>query len=92
MLAICDAEKPVAVAGVMGGEFSAISDETTEVLLEVAYFKREGIRRTSRKLNLSTEASYRFERGVDIENLIRASNRAADLICELAGGEVGKFY
>jgi phenylalanyl-tRNA synthetase beta chain len=91
MLAICDAEKPVAVAGVMGGFDSSITDETTDVLLEVAYFKRENIRQTSRKLKLSTEASHRFERGVDIENLIRASNRATELICELAGGEAGEF-
>ena len=91
MLAICDAEKPVAVGGVMGGFDSGITDETTDVLLEVAYFKRENIRQTSRKLGLSTEASYRFERGVDIENLIRASNRATELICELAGGEAGEF-
>ncbi len=86
MLAICDAEKPVAVAGVMGGFDSSITDETTDVLLEVAYFERENIRQTSRKLKLSTEASHHFERGTDIENLIRASNRATDLICELAGG------
>ncbi|HEX8287456.1 MAG TPA: phenylalanine--tRNA ligase subunit beta [Pyrinomonadaceae bacterium] len=91
MLAICDAEKPVAVAGVMGGFDSSITDETTDVLLEVAYFKRESIRQTSRKLKLSTEASHRFERGVDIENLIRASNRATELICELADGEAGEF-
>ena len=86
MLAICDAEKPVAVAGVMGGLDSAISDATTNVLLEVAYFKRESIRQTSRKLKLNTEASHRFERGVDIENIIRASNRATELICDIAGG------
>jgi len=91
MLLICDAEKPVAVGGVMGGEFSGISEETTDVLLEVAYFKRESIRRTSRSLGLTTEAAYRFERGVDVENLIRASNRATELICELAGGEAGEF-
>ena len=91
MLAICDAEKPVAVAGVMGGFDSGITEETTDVLLEVAYFKRESIRQTSRKLKLSTEASHRFERGVDIENLIRASNRATELICELASGEAGEF-
>lgn len=91
MLAICDAEKPVAVGGVMGGFESGISDETTEVLLEVAYFDRDSIRQTSRKLKLSTEASHHFERGVDIENLIRASNRATELICELAGGEAGEF-
>lgn len=91
MLMICDAEKPVAVAGVMGGIESGISDETTNVLLEVAYFDRASIRATSRKLNLATEASYRFERGVDIDNLKRASDRAVELICELAGGEKGEF-
>jgi phenylalanyl-tRNA synthetase beta chain len=91
MLAICDAEKPVAVAGVMGGLDSAITDETTNVLLEVAYFKRENIRETSKKLALSTEASYRFERGVDIENLRRASDRATEMICKLAGGEAGDY-
>ena len=91
MLAICDAEKPAAVAGVMGGLESSITEETTEVLIEVAYFKPENIRQASRELNLSTEASYRFERGVDIENLIRASNRATELICELAGGEAGEL-
>jgi phenylalanyl-tRNA synthetase beta chain len=91
MLAICDTEKPVAVGGVMGGFDSGITESTTEVLLEVAYFKRESVRQTSRKLKLDTEASYRFERGVDIENLIRASNRATQLICELAGGTAGEF-
>src|SRR5690349_12555876 len=59
MLAICDADKPAAVGGVMGGFESSITDATSNVLLEVAYFKRESIRQTSRKLNLSTEASYR---------------------------------
>ena len=91
MLAICDAEKPVAVGGVMGGFDSGITEETTNVLIEAAYFDADNIRQTSRKLNLTTEASYHFERGVDIENLIRASNRAAELICELASGEVGEF-
>ena len=91
MLAICDAEKPVAVAGIMGGFDSSITEVTTDVLLEVAYFKRENIRQTARKLNLNTEASYRFERGVDVENLVCASNRAAELICELAGGSAANF-
>ncbi len=91
VLAICDAEKPVAVGGVMGGLASGITDSTTNVLLEVAYFDRANIRATSRKLNLATAASYRFERGVDIENLMRASNRATELICELAGGEAADF-
>lgn len=87
VLAICDAENPVAIGGVVGGLASSITESTTNVLLEVAYFKRENIRLTSRKLGLATEASYRFERGVDIDNVIRASHRATELICELAGGE-----
>lgn len=91
MLAICDAEKPVAVAGVMGGFDSGITERTTNVLLEVAYFQRESIRATLRKLGLMTEASYRFERGVDIENLKRASDRATELICEITGGEAAEF-
>ncbi len=91
MLMICDAEKPVAVGGVMGGLNSSITDNTTNVLLEVAYFDRVNIRQTSRKLGLVTEASYRFERGVDIEKLQEASDRAANLIVELAGGELGEF-
>ncbi len=91
MLAICDAEKPVAVAGIMGGTATGITEDTVNVLLEVAYFDRANIRATSRKLNLATEASYRFERGVDIENLVRASDRAAQLIVELGGGEPGEF-
>ncbi len=91
MLMICDAEKPVAVGGVMGGFDSSITEDTTDVLLEVAYFDRDSIRQTSRKLNLTSEASYHFERGVDIENLIRASDRATNLICELAGGTAGDF-
>lgn len=91
MLAICDEEKPVAIGGVMGGLDSSITNDTVNVLLEVAYFERGNIRATSRKLNLATEASYRFERGVDIENLERASTRATALICELAGGEAGEF-
>ncbi len=91
MLVICDAESPAAVAGIMGGIHSGITDDTVNVLLEVAYFDRDSIRQTSRKLGLSTEASYRFERGVDIENLIRASDRAAELIVELAGGEAAEI-
>ena len=91
MLAICDAEKPIAIGGVMGGLATGISDSAINVLLEVAYFKRENIRTTSRKLGLTSEASYRFERGVDIGNLIRASHRATELICELTGGEAAEF-
>lgn len=87
ILAICDAEKPISIAGVMGGLDSSITDVTGNVLLEVAYFDRVNIRSASRRLNLATEASYHFERGVDIENIVRASNRATELILELAGGD-----
>lgn len=91
MVVVCDADMPAAIGGVMGGLDSSITDETVNVILEVAYFDRKSVRSTSRKLNLATEASYRFERGVDIEKLIDASNRATELICELAGGEAAEF-
>jgi phenylalanyl-tRNA synthetase beta chain len=90
-LMICDAEKPVAIGGVMGGLDSSITEGTVNVLLEVAYFDRPSIRQTSRRLGLATEASYRFERGVDIQNLLRASNRAARMITDLAGGTLGEL-
>lgn len=86
MLMICDAEQPVAVAGVMGGMNSEVSDTTTTILLESACFNDVSIRRTARKLNLATDASYRFERGVDPEGTLSAMNRAVELLCELAGG------
>nr|MBF0220943.1 phenylalanine--tRNA ligase subunit beta [Desulfobulbaceae bacterium] len=88
MLLICDAEKPVAIAGVMGGGNSEVSNQTTDILLESAYFNPISVRRTSRTLKLSTDASYRFERGVDPKGTIVALDRAAQLIVELAGGQV----
>lgn len=88
MLVIADAERPVAVAGVMGGAESEISHGTRRVLLESAYFDPISVRRTAKKLGLSTEASYRFERGADIEATVKAIARAAQLICEIAGGRV----
>ncbi|MFL6374448.1 MAG: phenylalanine--tRNA ligase subunit beta, partial [Pyrinomonadaceae bacterium] len=91
VLAICDAEKPAAIGGVIGGLDSSITETTTNVLLEVAYFDRASIRATSRRLNIATEASYRFERGVDISALKRASDCATELILDLAGGEAGEF-
>ena len=91
VLAICDAEKPVAIGGIIGGLNSSITDTTTNVLLEVAYFDRANIRSTSRRLNIATEASYRFERGVDLNALKMASDRATQLVLELAGGEAGEF-
>ena len=87
---ICDGERPVAIGGVMGGENTEISDATTNVLLEGAYFNPANIRRTSKYLGLSTEAAYRFERGADIDMTVFAVNRAAQLIQELAGAEILK--
>jgi phenylalanyl-tRNA synthetase beta chain len=86
MLMICDGEKPVAVGGVMGGLNSEIEPKTTRVLIESAYFNPVSIRKTSKKLGLNTEASHRFERGVDPEGTIRAANRAAKLMVEIGGG------
>ena len=87
-LFICDGEKPVALAGVMGGHNSEVSSGTRSVLIESACFNPTSIRKTSRKLGLQTDASYRYERGVDPNLARKAADRAATLIAELAGGEV----
>jgi phenylalanyl-tRNA synthetase beta chain len=86
MLVIADGARAVAVAGVMGGAETEISDATENVLIECAYFEPASVRRTSRSLGLHTDASDRFERGVDYEGQLRAQARAAALITELAGG------
>ncbi|HWD21292.1 MAG TPA: phenylalanine--tRNA ligase subunit beta [Verrucomicrobiae bacterium] len=86
MLLIADEAKGIALAGVMGGENSEVKPDTTDVLLESAYFKPQNIRATSKKLELRTDASYRFERGADIGICDWASRRAAQLILETAGG------
>lgn len=86
MLMICDGIKPIAIAGVMGGLDSEVTAETTDVLLESACFNAISIRKTARELNLSTDASYRFERGVDPDGTIDAMQRAVELMCEVAGG------
>ena len=88
MLMICDGERPVAVGGVMGGLNSEIEETTTKVLIESAYFDPVSIRKTSKKLGLSTEASHRFERGVDPEGIVSALNRAARLMAEIGGGKL----
>jgi phenylalanyl-tRNA synthetase beta chain len=90
ILMICDGKRSVAVAGIMGGLNSEIFAGSTNVLVESAYFDPITIRRGSKKLGLSTEASYRFERGIDIEGVITALRRAIMLIHQLAGGEVVK--
>jgi len=87
-LLICDARRPVALAGVMGGLESEISEETTRVLLESAFFEPRGIRRTGKRLGISTEASYRFEREIDREGCLRAADRASGLMTSLAGGRL----
>ncbi len=86
MLVIADARNPVAVAGVMGGEDSEISNSTTDVLIESAYFNPASVRRTAKKLGLQTEASHRFERNIDPEGVLAAQERCVALICEIAGG------
>ena len=86
MLVIADADKPLALAGIMGGLDSEISDSTTDVLIESAYFNPDSVRRTARKLGMDTEASRRFERGADCEGVLNAQARCIELICEIAGG------
>jgi phenylalanyl-tRNA synthetase beta chain len=90
MLVIADADRPVAVAGVMGGRETEVSDSTTSILLESAYFDPTSVRRTSRRLQLASPSSYRFERGIDPEGVRRAADRAAQLIAELSGGTVSE--
>jgi phenylalanyl-tRNA synthetase beta chain len=87
-LVIADAERALAVAGVMGGAASEVRPETRDVLIESAQFHPSRVRRTARRLGLHTDASYRFERGVDPEGVARAADRAARLLAELAGGTV----
>lgn len=87
-LAICDGEGPVAFAGVIGGGDSEVSESTTDILLESAYFDPIRVLRTARRLGVRTEASVRFERGVDTAGQRRAADRAAALIAEISGGVV----
>ena len=89
-LMICDGLGPVAIAGVMGGRDSEVADDTVDVLIESAYFKPTVIRHTARLLNIPTEASRRFDKGVDPLGTVLAADRAAALMHELAGGEIAK--
>ena len=88
MLVIADAEQPVALAGIMGGYDSEITEATCDVLLESAYFNPSSVRATAKALGISTEASYRFERGADPGVVLAALDRASQLIAELAGGTI----
>src|SRR5438309_2658042 len=89
-LVIADDERAVGIAGVMGGEESGVTESTKDVLLESAYFLPASIRRTARDLNLPSDASYRFERGVDPQMILAASQRATELICEVAGATAAR--
>jgi len=91
-LLICDGVKPVAIGGIMGGLNSEVKDDTRMILLESAYFNPPSIRRSARKLAMPTDAAFRFERGIDPEGVVRALNRAAQLIAELSQGSVCKNY
>lgn len=90
MLMICDSEKPVAIGGIMGGINSEVENSTTRILLESAYFNPISIRKTSKKSGLNTDASHRFERGVDPDGTIRALDRATQLMVEIGGGNLVK--
>ncbi len=92
MLVIADAKRPVALAGVIGGEDTAVSDETKDILLESANFNGPSVRQTSRALGLRTEASARFERALPPELALAGARRAASLIAELAGGKVHRDW
>jgi phenylalanyl-tRNA synthetase beta chain len=87
---IADQQRAVGIGGVMGGEETGVTDSTKNILLEAAYFLPASIRRTARNLNLQSDASYRFERGVDPGMILRASQRAAELMGEIAGGTPAK--
>jgi phenylalanyl-tRNA synthetase beta chain len=87
---VADEERAIGIGGVMGGEETGVTESTKNVLLEAAYFLPASIRRTARELNLPSDASYRFERGVDPEMVLRASQRATELIQEIAGGTPAK--
>ncbi len=88
MLMICDGAKPVAIGGVMGGANSEINTGTTRVLIESAYFDPVSIRKTAKKLSLGTDASHRFERGVDPDGTLKALDRAAQLMQQVSGGKI----
>jgi phenylalanyl-tRNA synthetase beta chain len=88
MLVIADAKQPVVIAGIMGGENSGVGDDTTDLVLECAIFRRQSIRWTSRHLGLTSDSAYRYERGVDPHSALEAAYRAVDLILETAGGQV----
>lgn len=92
-LLICDGERPVCIAGVMGGQNTEVTDATTDILIEAAHFDPVSVRKTSREVGVRSESSARFEKGVDLQRLPAAANRCAQLLAKYCGGEiVGGFY
>lgn len=89
-LVIADAKQPVAIAGVMGGEYFSIDNSTTDIVLESACFHYSSIRKTTHRHLISSDSSQRFEKGIDIENVTNAINRAVNLIIQIAGGRTSK--
>lgn len=90
MLVIADTSKPLAIAGIMGGEYTSVMSDTDTVVLECAYFEPSTVRKTSKKLGLSSDSSYRYERGIDYGATEKLSDYAANLIAEICGGTVLK--
>ncbi|HEX7534525.1 MAG TPA: phenylalanine--tRNA ligase subunit beta, partial [Syntrophales bacterium] len=91
-LMICDGKKPIAIGGIMGGLNSEVKEDTKMILLESAYFAPASIRKSARSLGMSTDAAFRFGRGIDPEGVIKALNRAAQVMAEISGGRVCRGY
>jgi phenylalanyl-tRNA synthetase beta chain len=87
-LMICDTEKPLCIAGVLGGQNSGVTESTSSIFLESAFFNPVSVRKTAKRHNINTDASFRFERGIDIDNVEYCLKRAALLIHEIAGGDI----
>ena len=85
---ICDTEKPLCIAGVLGGQNSGVTESTSSIFLESAFFNPVSVRKTAKRHNINTDASFRFERGIDIDNVEYCLKRAALLIHEIAGGDI----
>ena len=91
-LMICDGKKPVAIGGIMGGLNSEVKEDTKTILLESAYFTPSSIRKSAKSLGMSTDAAFRFGRGIDPEGVVKALNRAAQVMAEISGGRVCRGY
>jgi phenylalanyl-tRNA synthetase beta chain len=91
-LVICDAEKPVALAGVVGGKNSGVTEDTKDIFLEAAFFTNETVRHTARRFGIETESGQRFARGTDPDAVLLAMNRAAELIQKVAGGNIASDF